>query len=379
MQPRSDADWRADFGRRLTNLRVPISGTLELTHRCNLRCVHCYLGTGPDRRGRAEEEMTTAEHLSVLDQVAAAGCLNLVLSGGEPLVRTDFHEIYRHARRLGMVVTVFSNATLVTDEVVELLREHPPYAVDVSVYGATAETYERVTGVAGSYERCLNGIRRLVDAGVRVQLKTVVMSVNRHEVESIRRLADDIGISFRLDADLFPCLQSGDRGPIELRVSPEEAVALELSDPDRLRQWVEYVEEREGAAVPDRLYVCGAGETGFHVDPYGWASPCVMTTNYRYNLLESDFGAVWAEELGRLAEVKPCIDYECNRCELRLACTGCPAFNYHESGSESGRSHYLCAMADLRWKAIQAARADAEQKRDGGMAAEEPAREAEAE
>ncbi len=152
MQPGSVTDWRADFGRRLVNLRVPISGTLELTHRCNLGCVHCYLGSRQDRQHSAEREMTTDEVLSVLDQVAAAGCLNLVLSGGEPLLRRDFAEIYRHARGLGLVVTVFSNATLVTEELVDLFRDYPPYAVDISVYGATPATYEKVTGVAGSFE-----------------------------------------------------------------------------------------------------------------------------------------------------------------------------------------------------------------------------------
>jgi MoaA/NifB/PqqE/SkfB family radical SAM enzyme len=168
--------------------RIPIAGGLELTARCNLRCIHCY--HGPDACRPAEgTELSTADFQRIIDEVVEAGCLHVLLTGGEPMLRRDFPDIYRHARGSGTLVTVFTNATLVTDEHVTLFRDLPPAKVDVSIYGASRDTYEAVTGVQGSFARCLAGVERLVKAGIPTALKTVVLRTNQREVEDMEHLA----------------------------------------------------------------------------------------------------------------------------------------------------------------------------------------------
>ena len=162
-----DSAYFRDLFQRASAARVPLAGTLDLTRRCNLRCVHCYLGPQEGVRAAGDREMSTAQVLAILDQVVDAGCLHLLITGGDPLLRRDFPEIYRHARLSGLDVTVFTNGTPVTDRIIELFRELPPRVVEVTLYGATAGTYERITGVPGSFERCLAGVRRLHDGGVR--------------------------------------------------------------------------------------------------------------------------------------------------------------------------------------------------------------------
>ena len=351
-----DHEWMADFRRRTVRQRVPISGILELTSRCNLQCVHCYLGPQEEQRKKRELEMSTARAKDVIDQVAASGCLYLVITGGDPMVRKDFPEIYRHAREKGLVVTVFCDGVLVTDRIVDLFREYPPYNVDVSVYGATAVTYEKVTRVAGSFPKFLRGIDRLARGGIRFSLKTVLMTINKHELSAMRRAAERLGVSFRVDSAIFPCLPTQDHEPLDLRVEPREAVELELSDPDQLRQWVEYADRRRDLPPPDSLYNCGAGVTNFYVDPMGYASPCLMTTHYRYPLAERSFDSLWANELVQLRSKKPRPDYTCNTCDMKLACTGCPAFNYQENGHEDVKSAYVCETTRHRFQAIEAAR-----------------------
>ncbi|MBW1897011.1 MAG: radical SAM protein, partial [Deltaproteobacteria bacterium] len=138
--------------RKVTQERIPLSGSIDVTHRCNLRCVHCYLGEKQSHWEKRGKELSTAQWISIIDEITEAGCLHLLISGGEPLTRRDFAEIYSHARTNGLLVTVFTNGTLITDRVLELFRDLPPRIVEISLYGATAATYERVTRVKGSYE-----------------------------------------------------------------------------------------------------------------------------------------------------------------------------------------------------------------------------------
>jgi radical SAM protein with 4Fe4S-binding SPASM domain len=341
------AEFLRDFGRRLFARRVPVSASLEFTRRCNLRCVHCYLREEPLPDGEAE--LDTGQWREVIDQITREGCLNLLLTGGEPLLRRDFAEIYRHARRRGLLVTVFTNATLVTAETVALFREFPPQKVEITLYGATRGVYEEVTGVPGSHRRCLDGFRRLLRGGVRTALKTMVLTTNQHQVEAMREFARRAGVGFRLDAALFPTL-SGERRPLAFRVPADLAVERELADGALRDSWRAYGERMGGAAPPDGLYHCGAGVTDFHLDAAGRLLPCLMSTRAAGLVREEgSFARLWREEMPRLREQKAERDIvQCNRCPARAFCGFCPAFFRLESGDETVRSDYLCRQAHLR-------------------------------
>lgn len=348
----SNAEYLASFRAKVARLRVPISGMLELTSRCNLQCVHCYLGPQATQRQARDREMTTAQAIAIIDEMTTAGCLNLVITGGDPMMRKDFPEIYRHAKESGLLVTVFCDGVLVTERILALFDELPPHAVEVSLYGATAATYESITRVKGSHAKCLRGIRRLIEHRIRVSLKTVLMTLNRHEFEEMEALARDLGVSFRFDAAIFPCLPNGDKAPLDLRVTPEEAVAKEMANADRARHWKEYYEQRADLPVPDKLYNCGAGLTGFYIDPFGSLSPCLMTTKYKRSLLGSSFLDGW-RGIAPIRNKKPRAGYTCNSCEMRMACTTCPAFSDLETGAEDVKSEYVCATTRLRYNAIR--------------------------
>ena len=341
------------FNQKVGRGRVPLGGTLDLTHRCNLDCVHCYLGP---HRGQAEErptEMTTQQVKHIIDEFTAAGCLTLLITGGEPLLRPDFGAVYRHAREAGLLVSVFTNGTLVSDRVLEAFVAMPPQVVEVTVYGATAPTYERITGVPGSFERCLRGIRRLSERGVKVNLKTVLMTLNLHEFDSMKKLASSMGLGFRSDAAIFPRL-NGDRAPLALRVAPELVVQTDMADEKTRSEWREYLEKRPRMPASESLYTCGAGLTNFHIDPYGRLHPCVMSRDYEYDLNKGSFIDGWDGVISRIRDERVCPDYECNRCQKRTLCGLCPSFSRAENGNEQVRSDYLCTIGNLRYNAIGA-------------------------
>lgn len=348
----SNSEYLHRFNMRAAQLRVPLSGSIDLTHRCNLRCVHCYLGPQSDIGKRRGQEMDTDRLLALVDEITAAGCLNLLVTGGDPLIRRDFSSVYHRIKSNGLLVTVFTTGTFIPDEILRLFGDLPPQSVEISLYGATADTYERITGRKGSYEKCISGIHRLLDNKISIKLKTILMTLNQHEFSLIENIAKQLGVPFRFDACLFPCF-NGERRPLDLRVSPEDAIEKEFSDPQRLRNWRNYHERCRGISVPaGTLYHCGAGLTSFHIDPYGNLMPCLMTTGLKYDLSGGSFLKGWNEVMPRIREIKGRNDYVCNACETRNLCDYCPAFFELENGSDTIPSEYLCAMGKHRFQMI---------------------------
>lgn len=344
------------FRAKMARLHVPVNGSLELTRRCNLRCVHCYARPEQPTGLAARRELTTRQICAIIDDVAAAGCLDLLLTGGEPLLRRDFAEIYRHAITRGLLVTVFTNGTLVSDETVALFREFPPQRVEISVYGATAATCAAVTGVASAHQRCIAGIEALIAGGVRVALKTMLLSCNAHEAEAIEELARRYGVKFRLDAALFPRLD-GDRAPLAYRIDPAEAVAREFGNSERAQAISKFYARAKDATPATLVYECGAGVNHFHVDAYGTLRPCLMTADPSYLLAGGRFEEGWREIIPQISAKKIAADNSCRACDKRSLCGYCPSFFLREQGHDERKSPYLCALGHHRHRTITAAAA----------------------
>jgi radical SAM protein with 4Fe4S-binding SPASM domain len=344
------AEYLSEFCRRVTELRVPISGALEITHRCNLRCVHCYVGSARYGKNSQRSEMDTGKVLSVLDEIRGAGCLYLLLTGGEPLLRHDFGEVYEHAKKNGMIVTVFTNGTLINQKIVDLFADLPPQVVEISLYGATRETYEKVTGVSGSFRSCMKGIESLLERGIKLTLKTILMSANSREFYEIERIAKSYGVKFRFDAAISPSFD-GDMSPISLRVPIEEALEKELSDENRCAEWKKFVSSYGDVKLNEKLYNCGAGVTSFHIDPTGFLMPCLMVKHLKYDLLSGSFADGWLQMSG-LSGLKAEPDRLCRNCSATILCGYCPGFFLLENGNENLLSHYLCDLGRARYSAI---------------------------
>ena len=197
---------RRDNLRRLPD-RFPLSCHWEITCRCNLRCVMCYTDCF-NFTDKIREELATAEILRIMDELADAGCLELCLTGGEPLARPDFFDLYEHAIANGFLVTLFSNGTLITDTVADRLAALPPYRVEISLHGFTEQSFEAITQGRHSYARCVNAIRLLMERRVPLVLKTTAMTLNRQEILDIKRYVQCLGpVGYKLGEDMRPALR----------------------------------------------------------------------------------------------------------------------------------------------------------------------------
>jgi MoaA/NifB/PqqE/SkfB family radical SAM enzyme len=350
-------EWTTEFRSRAARDRIPLSATLELTRRCNFRCAHCYLGDQACQNESAHQELSSQAIKGSLSEWVESGCLYLTLTGGDPMLRPDFKDIYRHARELGMVVTVFCNGTLVTDEIISLFQELPPRKVEISIYGATPETAAAVTGVPLAYQRAWEGIRKLRAGGIRIGLKTLLLTTNQHEFKAMEQQAEELGVGFRHDAALFPCLNDGSKVPLLFRVTPEEAVTHDLATSDRRQMWREKIERTAAFPEDNQLYSCSAGLTTFHADPFGGLSPCLMAKRYRIPAQTRSFQEVWADELTQIRHRKRSRPGGSFSGKWRGACAHCPAFNQLETGDEEEESEYMKKTTRLRYEAAMSTEA----------------------
>jgi radical SAM protein with 4Fe4S-binding SPASM domain len=246
-----------------------------------------------------------------------------------------------------MLVTVFTNGTLLTPRIADVLAERPPRFVEISLYGHSAETYERVTQVPGSYARCRQGIELLLDRGVRTRLKSVVLTVNRHELPQLMAFADQLGAEFRYDAMLWPRCDGG-RQPWTYRLSPEGVVALDQDDPARLQKWQELHDGlSEGLSRGRAVFHCGAGYHGFHVDAAGRMSVCMMARCPAYDLSRGSFREGW-EFLGDLRQKERQLDTACRTCSAGIVCIQCPGWSQMVHGDDETPVEFICEVGRLR-------------------------------
>lgn len=334
-----------EFGEALHNqavaARIPINGSLELTYRCNLRCVHCYCNLpAHDRRIRAQE-LSLREVVDCIDQAAEAGCLWLLITGGECLLRPDFTEIWKHAKKSGLLLTLFTNGTLISPRLADFLEDWPPYSVEISLYGIRPETYDKVTGTSGALARCQKGIGLLLERRLPLRLKSMALTLNVHELAAMKQYARSLGIGFRFDTKVNSRLDRG-QAPCSYRIDPAEAARLEVEDEERLAAWQEFLGKFSHPGRQEQLFGCGAGVTAFNIDPYGRLQVCGMVKEPSWDLRKGSFRDGWDALFAGVVQQQPTAAFTCSSCEFHALCSHCPGWAFTENSDLETPVDYLC-------------------------------------
>jgi MoaA/NifB/PqqE/SkfB family radical SAM enzyme len=315
-----------------------VRAMVELTYGCNLRCVHCYNPTH-----EAKNELSTDQICRILDGLAAQGCLWVGFTGGELFTRRDVFEIFRYAKSLGFVVSLLTNATLVTPERADQIKALAPYLVDISVYGATAETYERVTRVPGSFPKFVQGVDLLLERDVRIALKLVLMTLNAHEFEAMREFAVSRGALYKVGTEIFPRVD-GCQEPLAYRLSPEQQFEIwrKISGKGILKRIRSSSGESASQQEEDRcgsagqLFDCSCGKSAAAVTPHGKMNLCLSTATPQFDLTAGTVSEGWKELVDLVASVKPGPEYECGGCGLAKRCTRGTMDGWMEQGRFDG-------------------------------------------
>ena len=356
MEQLSYGAFSAELHQRQGGQRMPLQVAIEITRRCPLECLHCYNNLPMGDTEARRRELTKEEHFRVLDELADLGCFWILYTGGEIFARKDFLEIYTYAKKKGFLITLFTNGTIINEEIADYLVEWRPFAIEITLYGRTRETYEALTAVPGSFDRCLRGIRLLKERGLPLKLKTVATSINKHEVLAMQEFAEDeLGVEFKVDGQINPRLDCSN-SPLAVRLAPEEAVALDLSSPKRVEEYrklaIKGIENPPTLTQVDTTYSCGGGMNSFAINPYGEIGICVISQQETFSIREHGVKAVWEQSLLDLRNRKRKTMTKCVECRIQSLCGMCPANGELENGDREHPVSFLCHVAHLRATAL---------------------------
>lgn len=336
--------------------RIPLEFTMELTARCNNRCRHCYISKDSDDKEALKHEMQFSLITTIAEEAASLGSLWCTLTGGEPLLREDFSDIYIRLKKMGFLISILTNATMLTAEHISLFESYPPRNIEITVYGATKLTYEHVTQIPGSFDLFERGLRLLEDSSIGFQLKTVIMRSNYHEAQRIfefcRKKTREIFrfdpiLSLRLDHNQIKnsCIK-------DERLTADEIVALEKTDSIREAEITKICKGAKSLGSA-KIIRCAAGLSSFAISPIGKYQFCQLLVHPAtvYDLTKGSLKYAWEVFTPRIRSISSLNSgflMNCARCPTVNLCRCCPANAYLEVGEMDLPADYFCDIAQAR-------------------------------
>lgn len=347
-----------DIKRALTKkcaaLGIPVSGIFELTPRCNLRCKMCYIRMTESEMRPFGREKTAEEWISFAKDAVDSGMLFLLVTGGEPLIRSDFPKIYEELMKMGISISINTNGTLIDDDIKALWHRLPPAYVNITLYGTTEEEYEKLCGDKNAFHKVVSAIDWLQSEGIIIRLNATMTPYNYGNLKAMEDFAASRNVSLRVTPYCFPPVRRnvGCANGFS-RLSAEKAGELIAFD-------IYFREGEEG--IKKRLYFidtpvndsceykvgdtikCLAGHSQFWVTWNGMMTPCGMMTEPQTEPFENGFSREWEKLRNAVRKITLCPD--CANCEKHTTCMSCAAVMLCETGSFEGKPQYLCLMND---------------------------------
>ena len=345
------------------SLGLPVSGTFELTPRCNLSCKMCYVRLDETEMRSRGRELTADEWLTVAKDAADEGMLFLLLTGGEPMMRRDFTEILAGAKKLGLLVSVNSNGTMLSGDILRFFEKEPPFRVNVTLYGASEETYVRLCGKP-MFGKVLENIRRLKALGVGVKINVSVTPYNKDDIKRIYEISEELEVPVQMATYMFPPIRRDEHmAGMNDRFTPCEAAACSIEwdklrfDGEKFRLRAHAMssgagvgelkdgcvgENDDGTKYEGDGIMCRAGKSSFWINWMGEMTPCGMMNSPSVSVLDSGFSDAWRRTREESAKIR--LPYECSVCPSKKVCGVCAAMCVCESGKYDIRPDYVCKM-----------------------------------
>lgn len=349
--------------------KIPLTGTFELTPRCNLSCKMCYINLPVNDTAAQQKELPASEWIRIGKEAKQAGMLRLLLTGGEVLVRDDFRQIYEGLSELGFLIQIYTNGTLITPEIAKWLGRMPPSQIGVTLYGANPESYEQVCGNKNAYIKAVRGVEALVAEGLKPQIRMTIIQKNVQDFLKLLAFADDRGLLFA-KSFIMSCRRDGQHHSPELeRLTPEMVIDFikthqVLEDNDEQEKKLDdkpeaKIEEKLENKLEDKPFdnskkvqppsrgalPCGGGYDSFWINWYGGMTFCGDIETPCSFPFRDGFDKAW-EDLHQIVDQVPYCD-ECVHCKIAEHCIQCPGRLMNETGSFERSAPYFCEYAKL--------------------------------
>jgi radical SAM protein with 4Fe4S-binding SPASM domain len=317
---------------------IPVTGSIELTWRCNLSCRFCY------QYQDSPDELTFNEMKGILDELASLGCLFLSFTGGEPLLHKDFWDIAEYAGAKQFALTLQSNGTLINQDYAKKIKELNFFDVHISLLGAKRQTHDWLTQSAGSFDKVINSLELLRRQNIRVMLKTTAVKQNFPELSQIQRIARQFGCK-QVVSPIVSAKGNADKGPLEFRMDDSQMRDFYTAVFKKASRYKDDYQSHAGEGMVN----CRCGRTGFCINPRGEVYPCVGLPVSVGSLKEESFKDIW-DHSGFIKSIRQAgIDDlpVCSRCDLLSICMRCKGMAYMEDNSILAPSQEACRIAHI--------------------------------
>lgn len=338
---------------------VPLSGSFELTSRCNLNCKMCYIHSSAQSAEAVKREKTAEWWLSVAKEAQQKGMLLALITGGEPLLRADFEELYLGLKAMGLLVSVNTNGTLIDEKKVELFKKYPPQRLNISLYGTSPKTYEGLCGDGEAYVKVMSALKMLKEAGVPVKLNFTVTPYNACDTSEVLKLSRELELPVQPTFHMFPPVRCEKCESV--RLAPEAAARAQYEwHRERLGEKIlkASYSKLDFSAFTERSVECGekigcrAGSATFWITWEGVLTPCGMMNSPAVILNSpSELSEAW--ETIKKEREKIFLPIECANCEYRLLCDVCAAVTAAETGEFDKKPEYACKKARAYKKLLE--------------------------
>lgn len=344
----------SDLHQKVALERIPTSGSIEIVENCNFRCIHCYQGMNKGRTYLSGDQWC-----DIIDQMAEMGTLWILLTGGEPLLHPDFEQIYVHLIKKGMLVSLFSNGAMMTEKHFDLFKKYPPFRIEFTLYGASEEMYQKITGTKNQFAKVRRSIERLIEMKMPLKLKSVAFNPLYKDIPAIKKMVEEeYGLEFQFDTTLDPTIY-GDQLE-DLRMSAEESVQFEIDMIGQKELSSDFIalydlndRNIKSANSRQKIYKCGAGRKSFYIDYKGGVNTCSTgrLNEPEMDLTRNSFKHIWDVEFPKIINKQ----YRnknavCHTCEYQDMCDQCPATSFLATGDHEGRPLYICQRTMERKK-----------------------------
>lgn len=332
--------------------KVPLGGTLELLPVCNFRCKMCYVRKTAAQLAQEGKSLISVEQwLQFAEQLRDAGTLYLLLTGGEPFLYPNFRTLFQSLHKMGFLLSVNTNASLIDEEAMRWLKETAPVRMNVTLYGASRQTYGRICGNEDGYDRAVQAIRWLKEAGIPVVINASMIPENSQDLEKIAEFGKSLGLNTRISTYMFPPVRR-DKESTDSRFTPQEAAKMfvrrcrcQLSEEAIVKMFRKQQNRSDDDwGANEECMCCRAGRSSFFVSWEGRMTACgLFSFPYEADAFAAPFAENW-QKLTDLVRTVPVLEH-CRGCKLRHICNPCAATVYSECADVNGKAEYLCQMA----------------------------------
>lgn len=331
--------------------RLPLYGILELLPLCNLSCDMCYVRMSKQEQEQVGRLRTISEWLAIAEDMAKVGTLFVLLTGGEPLLYPEFRTLYLKLLELGMIVTINTNATLINEEWADFFAKHKPRRINITLYGTSNTTYEKLCHYSEGFDKALNGIKLLKARQIDVKINGSLAKANVDDRMKIIEIGESLNIPVRIDTYMYPTdRERAHAYNFQARLEPEMAAKVrvevlrremgeELFAQYRKLTLEKVYTEEQNDAEP-RGMKCRAGQSSFVINWQGQMRSCVVLDNPSISLQKTSFSDAWTQIVKGVEELRT--STKCSQCTLCNVCNTCVAAAIAETGTADGVPEYLC-------------------------------------